>query len=375
MKIFRSVYLILIAFFTITGANAQIKLKIENLKSDSVLYNFVKTNDKEITEEGSVLLKDGVLTLEIPFEGMQEVKLLPISLIPRFKNGLRAPLPGSMMRFYAHKGDQINITAKIVAHSIIFEIAGNSMAAKMAKVNSDKLALFEERYALDQKFHVKKEAEQLPADFNAYLTERRKINSKNEAKNIVFIKQNPKEPASAAFLLDISNKDSVMYLYPKLSNEVKESYFGKLVGNNIKAWMASEPGKVLPDFQTTTILGKPFQLSAYRGKYVLLDFWGSWCGPCLSEIPQLKALEKQNADQLTVIGLICKDQKKAAAKIIADHQLTSVQLFDPTIDFGAMFGIRDYPTKILIDGKGKVVKVFTGSSDQNFKEIQTLVNK
>ena len=72
--------------------------------------------------------------------------------------------------------------------------------------------------------------------------------------------------------------------------------------------------KPAPDFEYPTYSGKTFKLSENKGKYVVLDFWGTWCKPCMEEMPKLKEFLKATKDKVELVGIAVGDQKKDGKK-------------------------------------------------------------
>lgn len=121
------------------------------------------------------------------------------------------------------------------------------------------------------------------------------------------------------------------------------------------------PGVVAPDFTLTDINGKPLTLSSLKGKYVLLDFWGSWCTWCKEGFPKMRKQYKKYADKFEMVGISCRDTEKDWRKAVKDYRLTWRHVFCPSeSDVLEKYGILGFPTKILIDPEGKIVKSFTG---------------
>jgi len=121
-------------------------------------------------------------------------------------------------------------------------------------------------------------------------------------------------------------------------------------------------GQVLPEFSPVVDLdGKLVSLADYRGKLVLLDFWATWCGPCIAEMPNVKAVyEKYHNKGFEIIGISLDTDEAALRKFIRENQLPWRQVFDgegwktPLVE---KYGVRGIPAQFLIDGEGRVISV------------------
>ncbi len=121
-----------------------------------------------------------------------------------------------------------------------------------------------------------------------------------------------------------------------------------------------KPGARAPDFTRPAFDGKPVTLSAYRGKVVLLDFWASWCPPCIEEAPHLIQLQKENAGKLQIIG-VSMDDGPAPAKAMAKQFPFNYPLLMGDAKFGALYGgVLGLPEIFLIGRDGKVLKRWRG---------------
>ncbi|MBQ4803114.1 TlpA family protein disulfide reductase [Aquimarina sp. MMG015] len=137
---------------------------------------------------------------------------------------------------------------------------------------------------------------------------------------------------------------------------------------------AAEKGDLAPDFETTLIDGTPFKLSNLQGKYVLLDFWGSWCGPCLKESPELVAIYKKHDNQLTIVTVALEKNLKSWKKV-ADkfgytwkNQIVNQNRFVLLSDIARKYGVSEIPAKFLISPKGELMGTYT------FEQIDYLLS-
>ena len=162
------------------------------------------------------------------------------------------------------------------------------------------------------------------------------------------------------------------------------AFFGK------KAFMSPKysDGEMAPDFETTLIDGQAFTLSNLRGNYVLIDFWGTWCGPCRVEFPKLKALhdkyhDKQfkDAKNFHIVGIALEregerslDRTKRSIKSLGLNW--DYHIFDPVTNFKllnaeiatGLYGVREVPTKYLIGPEGNIIGV-----NLPFEEIEKIL--
>ena len=150
-------------------------------------------------------------------------------------------------------------------------------------------------------------------------------------------------------------------LYNALSDNLKNSEGGKQIKIAIEALKLTSIGATAPDFTQNDVNGIPVRLSSFRGKYVLLDFWASWCPPCRQENPNVvKLYNKYKGKGFTVLGVsLDKAEGKAAwLAAIKNDGLTWTQVSDLKYwsNFVAtLYGVQSIPQNFLIDPQGKII--------------------
>jgi peroxiredoxin len=118
-------------------------------------------------------------------------------------------------------------------------------------------------------------------------------------------------------------------------------------------------GTTFPDFTEKDLDGKPLSIANYKGKIVLIDFWATWCGPCVKELPNvLKTYEKHHAQGFEIIGISLDNEEKALRDFIKSKNMTWVQYFDGKgwqSKLAGIYGVNSIPATYLLDGTGKIL--------------------
>ncbi|WP_345949319.1 TlpA disulfide reductase family protein [Mucilaginibacter sp. PAMB04274] len=193
-----------------------------------------------------------------------------------------------------------------------------------------------------------------------------------------YVRNHPKSLIAAHVLSVYARtwgKDTAAVLYSGMSSDLKKSSYGREVSEFIALNRDIKLGGPYVDFQQTNTRGKQIKLSGIKAKYLLLDFWASWCGPCREENPNLVKTYAQFKDKgFAVLGVSLDENKKYWLKAVADDKLTWENVSDLRGDqnkAAMIYGISAIPNNFLIDAKGTVIaRNLRGRAlDEKLKEL------
>lgn len=186
---------------------------------------------------------------------------------------------------------------------------------------------------------------------------------------LVFLQANPSSHVTLQLFRErvnaktlTSEKDKLSAWYKALDASMKQTIIGKQLSEQIGMAFKLSPGNPSHDFVLNDTLGNPVHLSSFRGKYVLLDFWASWCMPCRAENPTIRKAYAQYKDKgFSVLGVSLErpGDRKAWVEAIRKDGLTWTQVACMTTEENKhvtkLYGIQSIPMNFLIDPQGKIV--------------------
>jgi thiol-disulfide isomerase/thioredoxin/small nuclear ribonucleoprotein (snRNP)-like protein len=133
-------------------------------------------------------------------------------------------------------------------------------------------------------------------------------------------------------------------------------------------------GTVCQDFLLSTVDGRSFQLSEQKGKVVVLDFWASWCGPCMQSMPRVEEMvTAMNSDQVVLVAINLQETRDVAQAASAKLGIKSTVALDEDGKVASLLQIKSIPQAIVIDSKGTVTKVIIGGDQESRDQLRTAI--
>lgn len=190
-----------------------------------------------------------------------------------------------------------------------------------------------------------------------------RLEAQKRALDSTFIKKNPSSHYAALLLVYkhgyIPETEKVEADYNALSDDVKTGFYGKKLKKILDVAIQTAVGKPAMDFTLNDADGKPVSLSSYKGKYVLVDFWASWCRPCREENPSVvKAYQKYKSKGFDVFGVSLDEDKDQWLEAVKNDRLTWTHVSDLKgwkSDVVPLYNITGIPYNLLLDKNGNIL--------------------
>jgi len=370
---------------TVEQKNSIITGNVKGFKNDAIYFRYFEVANTNNYEIDTVIAKAGAFTHSIKHSETMVCMIYTDNCFVTRQNG-RPFLPDSKaIRVFLKPGSKLNISGELKKNELSYIVKGDEVNQVFSTRRNENLS---ESVAMISNMLMLDSLQTVGGD-------EKKINAVGEFYNIqqtnalylekMYVKENPDKDLSAIY---ISNQplDTVPGLIKLLKENVKNGMFSKLlISLNNKYETAKKiadaekkvvEGTQAPEFRLKSIEGKDVNLSDFKGKYIVLDFWGSWCYWCIKGIPDMKAYYDKYKDKLEFIGIACRDKDQAWREAVKKYNLNWVQLFNNTgTDVPVLYGVNGYPTKFVLDKDHKVVLKVIGEDPIFYKKLDEIMQK
>ena len=206
-------------------------------------------------------------------------------------------------------------------------------------------------------------------------------NLMNEAA-MTLVKEQPGNIAAGFATLTMFEKDCVEAT-AMLKENVTNGPLKEIIENNLNAkkkalekqesWNSLTVGMQAPDFKIKDINGNEKTLASFKGKYLVLEFWGTWCPWCIKGLPMMRTYYEKYKSKVEFVSISCRDTDEAWRKCIEKYDMQWTQLFNGTnTEAQKAYRILGYPSKIIIDKNGKIVDKFLDEENTFYQKLDEL---
>ena len=158
-------------------------------------------------------------------------------------------------------------------------------------------------------------------------------------------------------------KTTLQKMYSSLKSVYKKSFYGERILNFLKVGDSLKKGNQYFDFEAKDTTGKIYKISEFSGKYILLDFTETYCGPCIESVEELKMVSKKYSDSLIIISFSADKSKLIWLTGLNRDRINWLSLSDGKGTYGKTllkYGVDSYPTFFLINKSGKIIDIKKG---------------
>lgn len=331
-----------------------LKGEFTNLKENKNIYLIHVENDAEKLDSAKVI--NGKFEFNIALAK----PALAILLLDHTGNDLNSKQSSKdFYRFFIDAGNATLTSTDSVAKA---KLKGLEIFDVHQQLIKSTIPIEEELIALNKEFGSYPEDKRRDPKFALGFQDRYEaLLEKRTAAIAAFIINNPSSYVSLYSLSgDLATDDMNVVLvenaYKGLSDDLKNTNMAKSILYKLDLAKRTSIGVMAADFEAKTPEQIPIKLSSFKGQYVLIDFWASWCGPCRQENPNvLRAYETFKDKNFTVLGVSIDEKEDAWVKAVKQDGLVWVQLLDRTAEIAKMYGINAIPKNFLVDPSGKII--------------------
>ena len=359
---------------------------IKGLTNDTI---FVDVSSLEYIENepvrDTIFAKNGRFEYAFPNDGVFGLSFsFPQFFVHNRPSGGVYTPNNSCLIVFAEQGNKIHLKGNINSTGL------NNVIVSGSELNRDFSSIQNKMYEICINEAVEEMAfEQAMVNNNreeyatGFAKRQKRVNARQELYSN-YIRANLDNPLSA-YLLSRQPLDSVGKYYDQLGENACNSIFRYALGKKMEIYKeyiavmkAQEEiivGNIAPDFTLEDMDGKPLSLSSLRGKYVIIDFWGSWCGHCIPEFPKMKSVYEKYKNKIEILGVAYNEKSvNGWQDAVKRYELPWINVYDDKLSaVKVKYGIEAAPTKILIDPEGTILLREQGAREDFYTNLENVI--
>ena len=356
--------------FTVTG-------NIPGLETDYMSTSYTGPDGKRVND--SVFVENGQFSYTGKINTPSFVVFWPNDekTIKRTGRGYY-PAKSSQFAFLASPGDYIEFKGEVTDFINAYP-SGTPGNDDLASINREVFPLMNQSVNIQLEINKLEEGDPKIDELKATITrlDEQVVKMKHD-----FVSSYPNSQAATWYLSDMMvrsqvSQDDAISIFKTFDPTLKDYTFYKELAMRVAGIESTLPGKTMPNFVTNlTIDGQSFELNELRGKHVLIDFWGTWCSPCVAEMPKVKAYQAKYKDQLVILGVNSGDTKERMEKFITDngYDWKQVMTGKGENDLVLKMNVAGFPTKFILSPTGEILHRFVGDTEEAFDVLDEILN-
>lgn len=284
--------------------------------------------------------------------------------------------------------NNVEIKGKYIGdYAIDYVASGDQTNKSYSEVRSEILYLFQEKTDIEIELDAMMFGDNKQNGDEAIyaLFDKRNQSSRAVQKRYMeFIEENSHSDLSAFYTMQIPF-DKVLEYEGKLDKKVREGSYKPLIESRIKYYKdylsvqenksKIKIGEIAPDFTLSSIASKRVSLYSFDKEFIVLDFWGSWCGWCIVGFPTMREYYDKYRDRVEFIGVACRDSEEVWRETVKENNLYWTQLINEREnDISVMYAIEGYPTKIILDKDKEIIGIFNGESEDFYNKLDEIMS-
>ena len=353
---------------------------IEGLTNDTVALRITLMNNNE-EHTDTLVAQNGNITYTTPYDEPAVYTFYPAQGVQNIEGGTRRFYGCSDITIFRFDRERVRFNARMDSIFVTdFTARGSQINRDWSEIHTSYNPLLIQSALL--------QSDNIPE--KQYTERKNKIDKEtiNLCQN--YIRQHPDKLISAYLLSGTGSLDDMIEYADMISDDVRNSPFSVIFQNietakenKLKKQRQEEAltqgvNTSTSDFTLFDTEGNPFSLSSLRGKWVVLDFWATWCGPCIASMPHLKEYYQKYAGKFEVVGIVSQSEEEAWVKMVKEMELPWINVINPQNsakekDLTNVYGIKGFPTYIILDKEGKIHKEYLGAQPDFYKELDTIL--